>query len=431
GTGTGGAPVIAKTARDLGILTIGIVTLPFGFEGKRRLQQADDGLSQMKEHVDAILIISNDKLREIYGNLPFNEAFAKADDILTTAAKGIAEIITVPGYVNVDFEDVKTVLRNSGLAIMGSAMASGEQRALDAVESALKSPLLNDNEISGAKNILLNISSGSKPVLMDEISEITEYVQNAAGTDCDIIWGNCNDPNLGEYLMVTIIATGFETEKERAARLKATQVKVNFLEEQKKSAKAPAKNNSAAVIVDPNEMHTEIKPSVSEESNAKQFTFEFDSALFETVAKKDEQDITAFYNPIVEPVAKKEESGKKDFDFILKTENAEVNQDNTTDAFEKENAKTENNTSGQINNNDKLHFISATSDERVKKLRSLSLKLNNLEEVEKVPAYLRRQVDLENTTSSAENNYSKYTVSGDENGPEFKKNNSFLHDNVD
>lgn len=430
GTGTGGAPVIAKTARDLGILTIGIVTLPFGFEGKRRLQQADDGLSQMKEHVDAILIISNDKLREIYGNLPFNEAFAKADDILTTAAKGIAEIITVPGYVNVDFEDVKTVLRNSGLAIMGSAMAAGERRAFDAVESALKSPLLNDNEISGAKSILLNISSGSKPVLMDEISEITEYVQNAAGTDCDIIWGNCNDPNLGENLMVTIIATGFETEKERAARLKAHNVKVNFLEEQKKTSRSAGKNVSTHVIVDPNEMHTEVKP-ISEESNAKQFTFEFDGTLFDTSSKKEEQDVTAFYNPIVEPVAKNEEQEKKDFDFIIKTDNPVVHQKDQIETPEQVNTKSEITASGEINNSDKLKFINTTNDERVKRLRSMSLKLNNLEEVEKVPAYLRRQVDLENATGSADTNYSKYTVSGDENGAEFKKNNSFLHDNVD
>lgn len=175
----------------MGILTIGIVTVPFGFEGKRRRTQAHEGLETLKHFVDAILIVSNDKLREMFGNLAWNEAFAKADDILTTAAKGIAEIITVPGYVNVDFEDVKTVLRDSGLAIMGSGSAEGENRALEAVSVALESPLLNDNDIRGARNILLNISSGSKAVLMDEIASITDYVQEAAGNDCDIIWGNC------------------------------------------------------------------------------------------------------------------------------------------------------------------------------------------------------------------------------------------------
>ena len=230
GTGTGGAPVVAKLAKEMGILTIGIVTVPFGFEGKRRRTQAHEGLETLKHFVDAILIVSNDKLREMFGNLAWNEAFAKADDILTTAAKGIAEIITVPGYVNVDFEDVKTVLRDSGLAIMGSGSAEGENRALEAVSVALESPLLNDNDIRGARNILLNISSGSKAVLMDEIASITDYVQEAAGNDCDIIWGNCTDETLGEKIMVTVIATGFETIEQRNTRIKKNTYKITHVD---------------------------------------------------------------------------------------------------------------------------------------------------------------------------------------------------------
>ncbi|MBK6730458.1 MAG: cell division protein FtsZ [Bacteroidetes bacterium] len=433
GTGTGGAPVIAKTAKDLGILTIGIVTIPFGFEGRRRKNQALEGLEDLKDNVDAILIVSNDKLREIYGNLPFNEAFAKADDILTTAAKGIAEIITIPGYVNVDFEDVKTVLRKSGLAIMGSAIASGDNRAFEAVENALKSPLLNDNEISGAKSILLNISSGSKPVLMDEISEITEYVQDAAGYDCDIIWGNCNDPNLGENLMVTIIATGFETDIERTKRLKEKNLKVNFLEENKSAPKASTKVLSSKAIVDPNEMRVEKIEPPQEDSNAKQFTFEFDSIQNEFEPKKDIPEITSFFNPLVEPIAKSDENEKDDFDFIIKN-NVEEEEEETQVEDEQEQippTAKQLPASDEINNDDKMRFVSASNDERVKRLKSMSLKLNNLDELEKVPAYLRRQVDLENTQNSSENNFSKYTVSGNENGPEFRKNNSFLHDNVD
>ncbi len=213
GTGTGAAPVIAQAAREQGILTVGIVTIPFGFEGKKRKLQADLGLEELKKHVDTVLIISNDKLREMYGNLKLSEAFGQADDVLTIAAKGIAEIITVEGYVNVDFEDVRTVMTKSGVAIMGSATTSGPDRAIKAVEMALASPLLNDNNIYGASNILLYISSGSEEVTMDEVAEITDYIQEEAGMDADVIWGNGSDEALGDKLTLTVIATGFSGEK--------------------------------------------------------------------------------------------------------------------------------------------------------------------------------------------------------------------------
>ena len=213
GTGTGAAPVIAEVARELGILTVGIVTVPFGFEGKRRKLQANAGLEELKKHVDTVLIISNDKLRQMYGNLKLSEAFSQADDVLTIAAKGIAEIITVEGYVNVDFEDVRTVMTNSGVAIMGSATTSGEDRAIKAVEQALASPLLNDNNIFGASNILLYISSGKDEVTMDEVAEITDYIQEEAGMDADVIWGNGTDEDMGDKLTLTIIATGFTGDK--------------------------------------------------------------------------------------------------------------------------------------------------------------------------------------------------------------------------
>ena len=210
GTGTGAAPIIAKASREMGILTVAIVTVPFQFEGKRRKDQAKEGLNELKNNVDSLIIVSNDKLREIYGNLAISEAFANADNILTTAAKGIAEIITVAGYVNVDFEDVNTVMRDSGVSIMGTAFAEGEDRARKAVDQALNSPLLEDNDIRGARHILLNITSGSKEVTMDEIYDITEFVQGEAGEDTDLIWGNCYDESLGDKLAVTVIATGFE-----------------------------------------------------------------------------------------------------------------------------------------------------------------------------------------------------------------------------
>ncbi len=209
GTGTGAAPVIAEACKDMNILTVGIVTLPFRNEGRRRIKQAIDGIAEMEGHVDSLLVINNERIREMYGDFKISEAFAKADNVLTTAAKGIAEIITVPGYINVDFADVETVMRKSGVALMGSARAEGEERALHAVEEALNSPLLNNNDIRGAQNILLNITSGATEVTMDEIGQITDYIQTKAGNDADLIWGNGVDETLGEEISVTVIATGF------------------------------------------------------------------------------------------------------------------------------------------------------------------------------------------------------------------------------
>jgi cell division protein FtsZ len=211
GTGTGAAPVIAQAAKELGLLTVGIVTIPFRNEGRRRIKQAVEGIAAMQEHVDSLLVINNERIREMYGDSKISDAFAKADNILTTAAKGIAEIITVPGYINVDFADVETVMRNSGVALMGTGIASGPNRAVIAVEEALNSPLLNNNDIMGARNILLNITSGIEEITMDEIGDITDYVQEKAGNSADLIWGNGVDEALEDKISVTIIATGFST----------------------------------------------------------------------------------------------------------------------------------------------------------------------------------------------------------------------------
>lgn len=211
GTGTGAAPVIAKACQEAGYLTVGIVTIPFRNEGRRRIKQAAEGIKELESYVDSLLVINNERIREMYGDFPISEAFSKADNVLATAAKGIAEIITVPGYINVDFADVETVMRKSGMAIMGTGIAEGKNRAAEAVESALNSPLLNNNDIRGARNILVNITSGSIEVTMDEIGEITDIVQNKAGFDADLIWGNGKDDTLEEKLSVTIIATGFSS----------------------------------------------------------------------------------------------------------------------------------------------------------------------------------------------------------------------------
>ena len=211
GTGTGAAPVIAQVAKDLGILTVGIVTVPFNFEGRKRRQQAEEGLDKMRQNVDTLLIINNERLREFGKNMSLSSAFSHADNVLTVAAKGIAEVISVTGTINVDFNDVNTVLRNSGQAIMGSALAEGEDRAIVAVKEALTSPLLNDNDINGASYVLLNITYGDKEVMMDEITEITDYIQDAAGATADVIWGHGYDSTLGDKICITLIATGFSS----------------------------------------------------------------------------------------------------------------------------------------------------------------------------------------------------------------------------
>ena len=211
GTGTGAAPIIAMAAREMGILTVGIVTAPFGFEGSMRLRQAELGIERLREHVDSLIVINNNKLREVYGNLGFKQGFMKADEVLSTAARGIAEVITHHYSVNIDLRDAKTVLHNSGTAIMGSAKATGSTRALSSVRSALDSPLLNDNHIEGARSVLLLIVSGSgeHEVTLDEIGEINDYIQDQAGRQVDIIMGIGEDPHLDGALQVTVIATGF------------------------------------------------------------------------------------------------------------------------------------------------------------------------------------------------------------------------------
>ncbi|HEY3371049.1 MAG TPA: cell division protein FtsZ [Prolixibacteraceae bacterium] len=215
GTGTGAAPVIAQLARELGILTIAVVTLPAPSEGRRRYDQARAGIEKLKEHVDSMLVISNEKLHKIYGNLTASVAFKKADNIITTAVKGVAEIITLHGNINIDFADVCTVMAGSEVFLMGTGFATGEGRSMKAVQQALESPLLDSSSIKGTKDILLNIISGTQEITMGEIGEIIDYLQDAAGQDATIIWGNGMDLRLGDQISVTIIATGFDVNPNR------------------------------------------------------------------------------------------------------------------------------------------------------------------------------------------------------------------------
>ena len=373
GTGTGAAPIIAKAAREMGILTVGIVTLPFKFEGMRRQRQALEGLEQLKKSVDSILVISNDKVREIYGNLTLKEAFGEADDILTIAAKGIAEIITVPGYVNVDFEDVNTVMRESGVAIMGSASMAGENRAKKAVEKALNSPLLEDNDIRGAKHILLNITSGSKEVTMDEIGEITDYVQEEAGYGTDLIWGNCVDESLGENISITLIATGF---REGATKVKEEETKKQFV----------SLDDSSEITGDHKMATLYTEPASADH------TFDFDT-----------DDVQRTIDTIG---VKKSRTSNEPF----VTEGADVNVE------------------------EKRRHMELDSARREFHRKNTSIPLDSprvVSDMENTPAYARRKVALEEVEPAKSNLKVGYTVSVDDEGAVIQTNNSFLHDNVD
>lgn len=228
GTGTGAAPVIAKAAKDMGILTVGIVTTPFNFEGKRRCDAAFHGVEEIRESVDSLLVISNDRIKDIYGNLPISKAFGHADNVLATAAKGIAEIITIAGSINVDFEDVKTAMRDSGVAIMGMGLSEGEDRAIRSANQALNSPLLDDGKINGASDLLVNISYGDEEVSMDEYAAINEYLQEEAGSEATLKCGLCYDQALGRSLSVTVIATGFNRQANTFKETFETSDEVEF-----------------------------------------------------------------------------------------------------------------------------------------------------------------------------------------------------------
>lgn len=276
GTGTGAAPIIAKIAKDMDILTVGIVTMPFAFEGKRRLKQAEEGVEELRKNVDSLIVINNNKLREVYGNLGFKAGFSKADEVLSTAAKGIAEVITEHYKQNIDLHDAKTVLSNSGTAIMGSAKESGENRAKNAIVKALDSPLLNDNKITGAKNVLLLIVSGANEVTLDEIGEINDFIQDEAGHDANIIMGVGEDETLEDGISVTVVATGFaidqqsmitNTEAKKVFHTLEDDQKATYDFEEKKVLKSPTvdtpinTSNDEKIVYSLEDVEEEVSPN--------------------------------------------------------------------------------------------------------------------------------------------------------------------------
>lgn len=452
GTGTGASPIIAKAAKELDILTVAIITTPFSFEGKRRKMQADDGLEELKKYVDSYLVISNDRLREIFGNLTLGSAFAQADDILTTAAKGIAEIITVPGYINVDFKDVRTVMKESGVCIMGSYAADGDNRALAAVEGALASPLLKDNEIEGARYILLNISSGVKEVTMDEVSIITDYIQDKAGLSADLIWGNCIDENLGDKISVTIIATGFQTTEQRE-KDKQNVKKISLLTPEEAPLVRPVEPVNS--FITPKEAPVSNEPvlKVQPEENKQPDLF---GDLFNiakpvpVVAAPSPAPVTeepgfVFHQLVEEQISAEEPTNIEEpgFEFEVKVAETEFVFETPIASIPEEiveelpvaAAPVEEYNADQDKTDESIEEQLRKSKERILRLKDLSMKLrttNGLQELENVPAYQRKQMQLQQIQHSSESQVSRFTLTNDEDGETgIRPNNSFLHDNVD
>lgn len=429
GTGTGAAPVIAKIAKDMDILTVGIVTVPFSFEGKKKLAQAELGIEAFRASCDTVLVILNDKLREIYGNLSIGQAFGEADNVLTTAAKGIAEIITLAGYVNVDFQDVRTVMSDAGAAVMGTAETRGDTRAMKAAQQALASPLLDNHDIMGSKKILLSIISGEEAELqMDELTTITEYIQGQAGDDAEVIFGHGVDAGLGDRIRVTVIATGFASERKTAA--KKEEKKVHELDRSQISLFGPVDNSvnqrttELELKVKPDNSSQEVRPAEMPKENTPP-----PAKPSLPVAEKEEQKPT-------EPVTERSYV----FDLFDKTENTKEEDEGEDSLFAddddfklgKEIA------ADQVINEEGLMEVRKTRArleqqakerrERLKSTRKQEMTKEEFNDKWTLPAYLRRGVKMDNVPHSSEPFISRYNLNDDNN---LLGNNKFLHDNVD
>lgn len=398
GTGTGAAPIIAQIANELGILTVGIVTAPFGFEGKKKMHQAEAGINEMKNNCDTVLVILNDKLREIYGNLPIRNAFAQADNVLTTAAKGIAEIITVPGYVNVDFEDVKTVMKDAGSAVMGSSTTDGDNRAKRAAEEALASPLLNEKDILGAQKVLLSIISGEQAELqMDELSEITDYISEMAGEEAEVIFGHGIDPDLGESIRVTVIATGFDQQPERLSIKKPTVIHLESSKPVKKS------DHQDYTFEKPNDRTSSKQANKQPELFDEIRTYTFEKPTLEKESDGDLSDhMVGLDDDVLEKIG---EQQKQEF-----TQQPIYNK----------------------NLESKRSLLQKQSLERIEQLKGLKHATHasdkDFKDKWEVPAYIRRNVNLQDIPHSSESNVSRYNLNDDH---QIVSNNKHLHDRAD
>lgn len=522
GTGTGAAPVIAKQAKEMDVLTVGIVTMPFQFEGKMRCQQAQIGIEKLRSNVDSLIVINNNKLREVYGNLGFKAGFSKADEVLATAARGIAEVITHHYTQNIDLRDAKTVLSNSGTAIMGSSMASGSARAQEAIMKALDSPLLNDNKITGAKNVLLLIVSGSQEITIDEIGEINDHIQIEAGHGANIIMGVGEDENLGEAIAVTVIATGFNIDQQDEIVNTETKKIIHTLEDEQKAEQDLSDKNVVYQLEEEEEeegvnfepvikhsLDTEetidlipttnyirnfnvfyeevIAEEVSEEDfiiidskkdlkdievidpeelsgkidDKEQIALRFDMPLTDSAEEENENVITFSLDENINdldvnehievvPVLEYNKEGETRYslDDYMELENKLTGAKSKAEEFEPKLVEDElvferKTIAGkdEVETNDKdpmntpiEEILKERADERRRKLKDFNYKfknsVNNIDEIEKEPAYKRQGIDL--NENPKEGKVSRTTLSEDSNDEiQLRSNNSFLHDNVD
>jgi cell division protein FtsZ len=476
GTGTGGAPIIAKICKDLGVLTVGIVSTPFTNEGPKRMRHAEAGIQQLRDNVDTLLVVSNDKLRHQYGNLKVREAFSKADDILATAAKCITDVITSNGQINVDFADVCTVMRNGGVAILGSAQADGDDRAQRAIEDAVNSPLLNDSEIRGAKWILVNITSaeGEYEITMDEEDTIMSYLRLQAGDDADVIKGIGFDETLGDKIAVTIIATGFEHKdpfkpapKPKAEKKPEEKIVLHLSAngEEKKQYTQPSLaleekdpyaptmvevTNTAPAVIQPSQQYYQDQPApqqpeVVQTNEGQVYRFELKAEISEPLKPQFPQQPQpndnrananggqgflsrpsniyaegrtgeSQFNPMeTKPSTQPVEQPELEMKLVMKDEvpePADVLKPTQPTGFTPP-------APHDLPLQDDVEDQKRRAQERIQKLRNLSFNMNTADastEFDSVPAYIRRNMELfGNTLTSVENFYSKYTVKPDEN----------------
>ena len=521
GTGTGAAPVIAKFAKEMDLLTIGIVTIPFLFEGNTRIDQAKRGIEELRQYVDSMVVINNNKLREVYGNLGFKAGFSKADEVLATASRGIAEVITHHYTQNIDLRDAKTVLANSGTAIMGSSKAAGKNRAEDAIMNALDSPLLNDNKIEGAKNVLLLIVSGNDEITIDEIGEINDYIQTEAKTSVNIIMGVGEDESLGDAIAVTVVATGFHKDQQNTIIQEEPKKIIHTLSGGQKSTfdltdSSEFVSRSEDVVrhtlVDSNErvvytldeteeenemeliptseiiknmdvVYEEISYETSDDFIITSAVNEIEVFDHEEVKVKEENQTTfVFENPIdihkgAENLTVEVTNNINDIEVVNPTEVTPVPEEENAIVFdlgdfnepEIKHVEPSKPLVAEVNVEveEELQFVvkqkaievveestemdqelspmhltiselKNRADERKNKMNKFNykfnnkLKPNNIDEIEKEPAYKRMGVELDDTLLSSDSNQSKTSLSVDENNDlQFRSNNSFLHDNVD
>jgi cell division protein FtsZ len=474
GTGTGAAPIIAEFAKELDILTVGIVTMPFDFEGKTRQIQAQKGLKKLKKTVDSLIIINNNKLRQVYGNLGFKEGFSKADEVLATAAKGIAQVITHHYTQNIDLKDAKTVLANSGTAIMGSATSSGSNRANDAIIKALDSPLLNDNKIDGSTNVLLLIVSGSDEITIDEIGEINEYVQKETGNTANIIMGVGEDQELGNNISVTVIATGFAEDQQNDLVNSQTKKVIYTLEEDQTIEKKLIEeednisdNEVETIRYDSNyniskDNQIKIDSQINEilrdiEVEYERVEYEMiDNELINEIEVFDIEEVSSgniennqsnedkitdglFSEKLdLESVSESVEFVKLDLDEEETIEN-EISE-NEDESMNNENITLDQDISIEINNENNHAFENPIDVDPLdeNRLRRESLKKYNyvfkdgnssVEDLEKEPAYKRMGIQIKNNINNHE--VESKTVLNENNEIEFPEPNTYLHDNVD